>query len=148
MAVFSNSAILAAVLAKWAQPAIKQLTSERLDSLPWLNAISTKVKSIGWVPQNWSLGKEIAPLLGGMSEVIVAPMIERYLQSLPDNSIPKVAHTFVDNAIKNGGLDLFDGNVVFEVEDLKELKSYLNWNLPIDKSSVYEVKEGDDDTND
>lgn len=87
-------------------------------------------------------------MLGGMSEVIVAPMIERYLQSLPDNSIPKVAHTFVDNAIKNGGLDLFDGNVVFEVEDLKELKSYLNWNLPIDKSSVYEVKEGDDDTND
>lgn len=148
MAVFSNSSILAAVLAKWAQPAIKQLTSERLDSLPWLNAISAKVKSIGWVPQNWSLGKEIAPLLGGMSEAIVAPMIERYIQSLPDNSVPQVAHTFVDNAIKNGGLELFDGNVVFEVEDLKELKSYLNWNLPIDKSSVYEVKEGDDDTND
>lgn len=148
MAVFSNSSILAAVLAKWAQSAIKQLTSERLDSLPWLNAISAKVKSIGWVPQNWSLGKEIAPLLGGMSEAIVAPMIERYIQSLPDNSVPQVAHTFVDNAIKNGGLELFDGNVVFEVEDLKELKSYLNWNLPIDKSSVYEVKEGDDDTND
>lgn len=148
MAVFSNSSILAAVLAKWAQPAIKQLTSERLDSLPWLNAISAKVKSIGWVPQNWSLGKEIAPLLGGMSEAIVAPMIERYIQSLPDNSVPQVAHTFVDNAIKNGGLELFDGNVVFEVEDLKELKSYLNWNLPIDKSSVYEVKEGNDDTND
>ena len=148
MAVFSNSSILAAVLAKWAQPAIKQLTSERFDSLPWINAISAKVKSIGWVPQNWSLGKEIAPLLGGMSEAIVAPMIERYIQSLPDNSVPQVAHTFVDNAIKNGGLELFDGNVVFEVEDLKELKSYLNWNLPIDKSSVYEVKEGDDDTND
>ena len=146
MAVFSNSSILAAVLAKWAQPAIKQLAGERFDSLPWLNAISNKVKSTGWVPQNWSLGKEIAPLLGGMTEVIVAPMIERYLQGLPDNSIPQMAHTFVDNAIKNGGLELFDGNVVFEVEDLKELKSYLDWNLPIDKSSVYEVKESGDDT--
>ena len=92
MAVFSNSSILAAVLAKWAQPAIKQLAGERFDSLPWLNAISNKVKSTGWVPQNWSLGKEIAPLLGGMTEVIVAPMIERYLQGLPDNSIPQMAH--------------------------------------------------------
>ena len=127
--------------------AIKQLTSERLDSLPWLNSISSKVKSTGWVSQNWSLGKELAPLLGGMTEAIVSPMIERYLQGLPDNAVPQVAHTFVDNAIKNGGLILFDGNVVFEVEDLKELKGYLNWNLPLDKSSVYEVKVNGGETN-
>ena len=97
--------------------------------------------------QNWSLGKELAPLLGGMTEAIVSPMIERYLQGLPDNAVPQVAHTFVDNAIKNGGLMLFDGNVVFEVEDLKELKGYLNWNLPLDKSSVYEVKVNGGDIN-
>ena len=147
MAQFSNSSILAAVLTKWAQPALKQLTSERLDSLPWLNSISNKVKSTGWVSQNWSLGKEVAPLLGEMTEAIVAPIIERYLQGLPDNAVPQVAHTFVDNAIKNGGLILFDGNVVFEVEDLKELKGYLNWNLPLDKSSVYEVKVNGGETN-
>ena len=105
------------------------------------------MKSTGWVSQNWSLGKEIAPLLGEMTEAIVAPMIERYLQGLPDNAVPQVAHTFVDNAIKNGGLILFDGNVVFEVEDLKELKGYLNWNLPLDKSSVYEVKVNGGETN-
>ena len=67
--------------------------------------------------------------------------------NLPDNAVPQVAHTFVDNAIKNGGLILFDGNVVFEVEDLKELKGYLNWNLPLDKSSVYEVKVNGGETN-
>lgn len=146
MGNFSNSQILAAVLTKWAQPAIEEMTGGRLDNLPWVQMITNKVKSTGWVGQNWSFGREISPLLGGMTKTIVEPMIESYLSGIPDCSIPELAHSIVDKAIENGDLTLFDGNVVFEKEDLKELKCYLNWNLPRNSSPRYEVKEkGDDD---
>ena len=50
---YSNAQILAAVLAKWGQPAIEQLTSGKLDNLPWMQAVSNKVRSTGWVSPNW-----------------------------------------------------------------------------------------------
>ena len=68
------------------------------------------------------------------------PVIERYLQGMPDSSLPSIAHNLVDAAIVNGSLSLFEGNVVFEKEDLEELKNYLNWNLPLGESPAYEVK--------
>ena len=45
---YTNAQILAAVLAKWGQPAIEQLTSGKLDNLPWMQAVSNKVRSMGW----------------------------------------------------------------------------------------------------
>ena len=144
MANYSNAQILAAVLTKWGQPAIEQLTSGRLDNLPWMQAITNKVRSTGWVSQSWSLGRELAPMMGSMTEAIVTPMIERYLSSMPDGSIPVIAHKFVDAAIENDGLTLFDGNVTFDKDDLTELKHYLEWNLPLDASPVYEVKTSGD----
>lgn len=144
MANYTNAQILAAVLTKWGQPAIEQLTSGRLDNLPWMQAITNKVRSTGWVSQSWSLGRELAPMMGSMTEAIVTPMIERYLSSMPDGSIPVIAHKFVDAAIENDGLTLFDGNVTFDKDDLTELKHYLEWNLPLDASPVYEVKTSGD----
>ena len=144
MANYTNAQILAAVLTKWGQPAIEQLTSGRLDNLPWMQAITNKVRSTGWVSQSWSLGRELAPVMGSMTEAIVTPMIERYLSSMPDGSIPVIAHKFVDAAIENDGLTLFDGNVTFDKDDLTELKHYLEWNLPLDASPVYEVKTSGD----
>ena len=144
MANYTNAQILAAVLTKWGQPAIEQLTSGRLDNLPWMQAITNKVRSTGWVSQSWSLGRELAPMMGSMTEAIVTPMIERYLSSMPDGSIPVIAHKFVDAAIENDGLSLFDGNVTFDKDDLTDLKHYLEWNLPLDASPVYEVKTSGD----
>ena len=144
MANYTNAQILAAVLTKWGQPAIQQLTSGRLDNLPWMQAITNKVRSTGWVSQSWSLGRELAPVMGSMTEAIVTPMIERYLSSMPDGSIPVIAHKFVDAAIENDGLTLFDGNVTFDKDDLTELKHYLEWNLPLDASPAYEVKTSGD----
>lgn len=140
MANYTNAQILAAVLTKWGQPAIEQLTSGRLDNLPWMQAITNKVRSTGWVSQSWSLGRELAPVMGSMTEAIVTPMIERYLSSMPDGSIPAIAHKFVDAAIENDGLTLFDGNVTFDKDDLTELKHYLEWNMPLGESPSYEVK--------
>lgn len=144
MANYTNAQILAAVLTKWGQPAIEQLTSGRLDNLPWMQAITNKVRSTGWVSQSWSLGRELAPVMGSMTEAIVTPMIERYLSSMPDGSIPVIAHKFVDAAIENDGLTLFDGNVTFDKNDLTELKHYLEWNLPLGESPSYEVKTSGD----
>ena len=144
MANYTNAQILAAVLTKWGQPAIEQLTSGRLDNLPWMQAITNKVRSTGWVSQSWSLGRELSPVINSMTEAIVTPMIERYLSTMPDESIPNIAHKFVDAAIENDGLTLFDGNVTFDKNDLMELKHYLEWNLPLGESPSYEVKTSGD----
>ena len=141
---YTNAQILAAVLAKWGQPAIEQLTSGKLDNLPWMQAVSNKVRSMGWVSQNWSLGKELSPLMSSITGALVVPIISRYLEGMPDESLPSVAHSLVDAALVNGSLSLFEGNVVFEKEDLEELKNYLNWNLPLSESPVYEVKTSGD----
>lgn len=140
MANFSNRQILAAVLNKWAQPAIQQLTSGRLDSLPMLAALSNKLRSTGWVSPQWSLGRELSPLLGNIAGTLVEPMIMQYLQSLPDEALPQMAHSIVDEAIKHGSLSLMEGNVVFELEDLHELKRYLEYNLPLQAAEHYEVR--------
>ena len=144
MANYTNAQILAAVLAKWGQPAIEQLTSGKLDNLPWMQAVSNKVRSMGWVSPNWSLGKELSPLMASITEALIVPVIERYLQGMPDSSLPSIAHNLVDAALVNGSLSLFEGNIVFEKEDLEELKNYLNWNLPIGESPAYEVKTSGD----
>lgn len=141
----NNRTILAAVLAKWAQPAINQMTSGRLDTLPFLAAISNKVRSTGWVSPQWSLGKELSPLLGNAVNSLVEPLIASYLQGIPDEALPNMAHSIVDEAIKQGELSLFEGNVIFEKEDLEELKNYLDYNLPLTASSQYVVKTGEEE---
>ena len=139
MAKYSNSQILAAVLNKWAQPAIRQLAGSRLSALPFMANIEAKVKSTGWVSPMWSLGGELSPLVQGLSSSIVEPLLARYLQGVPDDALPQMAHTIVDDAIKNGGLTLLEGAVELEVEDLEELKKLLRYNMPIAEYKGYEV---------
>lgn len=134
-----NARILSAVLNKWMQPVVQQLTSGRLDNLPFFASLSNKIRSTGWVSPQWSLGKELSPLLGDVMGAVVEPMIMGYLQGVPDNALPKIAHSVVDNAIKQGGLSLMEGNVEFDLEDLEELKKLLNWNLPVSDNDTYKV---------
>lgn len=139
MAKYSNRQILAAVLNKWAQPALRQLAGQRLSSLPFMANIEAKIKQTGWVSPMWNLGGEISPLVQGLSSSIVEPLLVKYLQGVPDDALPQLAHGIVNDAIKNGGLTLFEGTVEFEVEDLEELKKLLRYNLPIVEYSAYEV---------
>jgi hypothetical protein len=138
--MWSNRQILAAVLNKWLQPAIIQVASGKLSKLSFVGNIEAKIKSLGWVSPMWSMGSEIAPLFNGLSSSLVEPMIAKYLQGIPDEAIPQMAHSLVNDAIKNGGLNLFEGNVVFEVEDLEELRTLLRYNLPITENETYQVK--------
>lgn len=138
--MFSNRQILAAVLNKWLQPALNQMAGAKLMQLPFLSNIEAKVRSTGWVSPMWSMANEVAPLLGGVTTQLVEPMISQYLQGIPDQAIPKMAHQLVDNAIKQGQLSLFEGNVVFELCDLEELQKLLKYNLPIKEEECYQVK--------
>ena len=138
--MFSNRQILAAVLNKWMQPALAQLAGAKLMRLPFLANIEAKIKSTGWVSPMWSMANEVTPLLGGVVSQVVEPMIAEYLQGIPDKAIPKMAHQMVENAMKQGQLSLFEGNVVFELCDLEELHKLLKYNLPIVENECYQVK--------
>lgn len=140
MTMYSNAQKLAAVLNKWAQPAIQGLLGTRLGQLPFIANIDAKLRSTGWVSPMWSISKEISPLLDGLSSSLVEPMLARYLQGIPDEAIPKLAHKVVEDAIRNGGLSLFEGKVEFETDDLEELRTLLRYNLPVpEKTGSYEV---------
>lgn len=79
-------------------------------------------------------------MMDGLSSSLVEPMLARYLQGVPDSAIPELAHKVVNDAIKNGSLSLFEGKVEFEKDDLEELKTLLQYNLPInDSPNSYEV---------
>ena len=138
--MYSNAQKLAAVLNKWAQPAIQGLLGTRLGQLPFIANIDAKLRSTGWVSPMWSISKEISPLLDGLSSSLVVPMLARYLQGIPDEAIPELAHKVVEDAIRNGGLSLFEGKVEFETDDLEELRMLLRYNLPVpEKTGSYEV---------
>lgn len=140
MTMYSNAQKLAAVLNKWAQPAIQGLLGTRLGQLPFIANIDAKLRSTGWVSPIWSISKEISPLLDGLSSSLVEPMLARYLQGIPDEAIPELAHKVVEDAIRNGGLSLFEGKVEFETDDLEELRTLLRYNLPVpEKTGSYEV---------
>ena len=138
--MYSNAQKLAAVLNKWAQPAIQGLLGTRLGQLPFIANIDAKLRSTGWVSPMWSISKEISPLLDGLSSSLVEPMLARYLPGIPDEAIPELAHKVVEDAIRNGGLSLFEGKVEFETDDLEELRTLLRYNLPVpEKTGSYEV---------
>lgn len=138
--MYSNAQKLAAVLNKWAQPAIQGLLGTRLGQLPFIANIDAKLRSTGWVSPMWSISKEISPLLDGLSSSLVELMLARYLQGIPDEAIPELAHKVVEDAIRNGGLSLFEGKVEFETDDLEELRTLLRYNLPVpEKTGSYEV---------
>ena len=138
--MYSNAQKLAAVLNKWAQPAIQGLLGTRLGQLPFIANIDAKLRSTGWVRPMWSISKEISPLLDGLSSSLVEPMLARYLHGIPDEAIPELAHKVVEDAIRNGGLSLFEGKVEFETAALEELRTLLRYTLPVpEKTVTYDV---------
>lgn len=138
---YTNAQILAAVLNKWLQPAVRQLAGQKLSSLPFVSAIENKIRSTGWVSQSWRLSEDLAPFMQTITGTMLEPFIAGYLAKIPDESIPEMAHAIVDNAIANGGISLFEGNLTFEKTDFEELKKLLDFNLPVKLSGSYKVVE-------
>lgn len=136
---YTNAQILSAVLNRWLQPVVLQLSQAKMQSLGFVQAIENKVKSTGWVSPNWNLTKELSPIIEPITNSIVQPMLNKYLSNVPDEAIPAMAHGIVDKAMADGQLELMEGKFVFEKEDLQELKNLLNYNLPLPESEGYTV---------
>lgn len=142
--VYSNSQILSAVLTRFLQPVIQMYGGDKFASLPAIKLIENKVKSMGIVSGNWSLMKELSPLVENVSEKLVTPILNNYLSKMDDVQLPYIAHSIVDSALKNGELSLLEGTIEIEEADLKELKRLLNINLPLKTEDVYIVKEAEE----
>lgn len=138
--MYSNAQILAAVVNKWAQPYLGQLIAGKVGSIPALGMAENWVKNLGIVSPNYSIVKDLMPIVGGASEIVVQPMLSRYLSMVDDATLPAMAHGIVDKAIENGELSLAEGFLTFEENDLKRLKRLLELNLPLEKSECYTVK--------
>lgn len=136
----TNARILGAILNKWAQPLVGTFLSGQMQSIPFVAGLENKIRSMGWVSSKWSLLGELSPLMESVTGNLIAPMIERSLSNIPDDTIPKMAHAIVDDALKNGELRLFEGKVIFEREDLANLKRLLDLNLPLNDEDDVEIK--------
>lgn len=104
-----------------------------------LQGLENKVKSLGWVSPNWKLMNDLSPIMESVTGSIITPVLGRYLSQIDDAAIPQMAHSIVDEALKNGKLSLMEDKVVLEMEDLIELKKLLEFNLPIKEEDVYKV---------
>lgn len=138
--MYTNAQILSAVLTKWLEPAILQMGAGKLMGIPALAALQNKVRATGWVSPNWSMVAELAPIINKVGGRIAEPMISAFISQYPDADLPGIAHSIVDAAIEQGKLEIMEGTVTFDLPDLQNLKSLLNYNLPMGSVHAYHVK--------
>lgn len=137
MAQYSNSQILSAIINKWAQPIIKQIAGSKIQNIGFIQSLEAKVKSTGWVNPNWSIVNEIAPLIEPISSKALTPVLTKYLSQVPEEALPGIAHSIVDKGLEDGSISLLDGKIIIELEDIKEMKNLLDWNLPLTIDAEY-----------
>lgn len=137
---YTNSQILAAVINHFAQPLIKEFASLKISQFSGFQMAENMIKK--WLPvsPNYSLMNDISFAIQGATDKAIVPLLSKYLSKVPDDLIPTLAHSIVDEALDKGVLEFMDGKIVFEKEDLNELKKLLDYNLPLEKSSEYVVK--------
>lgn len=136
---YSNAQILAAVVSEWARPAISQIAAGRLMRLPMLQSLQATVSSMGLVSGTYSLQADIEPVLQPVVNAMLTPVLSRYLSALPDEGIPQMARDVVEQMRHRGQVSLLDGAVTLEEEDLDELASLLEKNLPVTPQQGYQV---------
>ena len=140
---YTNAQILSAVLSNFLEPLVNpiitQLANNGIGKMPAVSMIENKIKSWGIVSPNWTLANELTPFTDIVFGKIISPMINKYVSQLPDEAIPKMAHGIVDKAISNGEMNILDGYITLDIDDLKRLKNLLNWNLPLDNTEEYTV---------
>lgn len=136
----SNVDILSAVVAKWLQPLVATIAASKIDKIPFLANIESKIKSTGWVRPDWSITSELSPFMPSMAQTFIEPALRNVMGNIADDQIPAFAFGLVDAAIENGSLEILDGNVKFDRDDLQRLRRLLELNLPL-PAKPYQVKE-------
>lgn len=136
---YTNAQILSAVLNKFLQPVVMQFASAKMNTLPFIQSLQNKFIASGWVSPSWNIAQELAPIIEPITSNLMEPFLKKYLSDVPDEAIPQLAHSFVDNAIANNGISLMEGRLTFDKNDMEELKKLLLYNLPLKQTEEYQV---------
>lgn len=138
--MYSNVEILSAVIARWIQPLITSIAAANMSKIAFIGNIEAKVKASGWVSPNWNIANELSPFMPSVSQAMIKPALLNALSGISDDQVPAFAYGIVDTAIEKGSLEILDGNVKFNKDDLLQLRRLLELNLPLPTES-YKVKE-------
>lgn len=139
--MFTNAQILTKIILKFAEPIYPALMSNWLAKASWIMPAENMLKRIGIVAPNYSMAQELSTGIGSIGgDVLIRPMLEAVLSKIPDAAIPEMSHALVDKGLQTGHVELLGGYVKLDQNDLRELKKYLDYNLPIRETEEYVLK--------
>jgi hypothetical protein len=136
---WSNAQKLAAVVSFWARPALTQLATSRLSSLPMMQSLQQSIVASGLVSQAYNISADLMPIMAPVINNLLQPYLERQLAQLPDESIPALARDVLAEAEKKGSMSIMDGFLTLEAQDIQELRQLVEKNLPMADRQGYEV---------
>lgn len=136
---WSNAQKLAAVVSFWARPALTQLATSRLSSLPMMQNLQQSIVASGLVSQAYNISADLMPIMAPVINNLLQPYLERQLAQLPDESIPALARDVLAEAEKKGSMSIMDGFLTLEAQDIQELRQLVEKNLPMAERQGYEV---------
>lgn len=136
---WTNAQKLAAVVSFWARPALTQLATSRLSSLPMMQSLQQSIVASGLVSQAYNISADLMPIMAPVINNLLQPYLERQLAQLPDESIPALARDVLAEAEKKGSMSIMDGFLTLEAQDIQELRQLVEKNLPMADRQGYEV---------
>jgi hypothetical protein len=136
---WSNAQKLAAVVSFWARPALTQLATSRLSSLPMMQNLQQSIVASGLVSQAYNISADLMPIMAPVINNLLQPYLEKQLAQLPDESIPALARDVLAEAEKKGSMSIMDGFLTLEAQDIQELRQLVEKNLPMAERQGYEV---------
>lgn len=136
---WSNAQKLAAVVSFWARPALTQLATSRLSSLPMMQSLQQSIVASGLVSQAYNISADLMPIMAPVVNNLMQPYLEKQLAQLPDESIPALARDVLAEAEKKGSMSIMDGFLTLEAQDIQELRQLVEKNLPMAEGQGYEV---------
>lgn len=140
LSAMRNAEVMAAVVAKWAAPAARQLLVKRLDSMGWVQTLTNWGVNSGLVPVGWSAASEIAPLLSDLSEESIRCIVLPMFDGVPDAALPHLAHDVLKSAAQRGEFSLMGGAITLERKDIVELMRLVQLNMPVESAEKIEIK--------
>lgn len=123
----------------WARPALTQLATSRLSSLPMMQSLQQSIVASGLVSQAYNISADMMPIMAPVINNLLQPYLERQLAQLPDESIPALARDVLAEAEKKGSMSIMDGFLTLEAQDIQELRQLVEKNLPMADRQGYEV---------
>lgn len=126
-------------MSHWARPAITQLATSRLSSLPMMQNLQQSIVASGLVSQAYNISADLMPIMAPVINNLMQPYLEKQLAQLPDESIPALARDVLAEAEKKGSMSIMDGFLTLEAQDIQELRQLVEKNLPMAEGQGYEV---------